>query len=1027
MECVATHRFGRCLAWLGAAIVTLGSASKALAESASARPSPSEDLVADLSTVVGHEALPDLEVVRTQVKKNGFVVVPAFHARTSWFYMPFGHDHLPHFITTDSLYDVAHGILEDQVVTVERIFARDLVDIGRAMAKRLTPKGSPTPGHVLAWSFFLVGQALSSGEAAASDLPRPVQAELGLIAGAAGPAVSPLFGYEIDYARFRPAGPYVRDPRLERHFRAMSWYSGLSFRLESDTETDAAILIAKALRETPQAARRWTRIDRVYGKLVGRADDLTPLEYADALASAPRALDTQALRAWFRARATALRDPKTPSRRLSQSEMVDWVAHSKGMRFLGQRSLPDSQVMVALTAPQIPGRPLPTGLDVLAANGSTRALTLLTEDPDAALAGLVEARRESTKLLAQAKQEPSTHYLETLKLIESFGAASDARAPTFTRTSAWADKNLDSAAATWALARHTFQLISKLDVLAGAAATPPIIPGYVEPNPAFFAQMRRLCAVTVEALNGLAGVDLDRWRRLDRLAGRLAVMVEKELAGTPFSPEEVGLLQAWGYEQRELLDGSDDPPSLAKIVDVHAETVGAKVLQVASGKAMAIYAVVPYQGRSYLLKGGVLSYFERHSPSTQRLSDEQWEGQFEGASPPPGMPSWTSSFVANVARLGQADLEHLRSRVRSGKVVEELEYLQGEQFEALLTDLISPQHLAAHRGQYLLRTAAERLGRKVLPRLFEILESPKDDSRWEAAGALNWVVGREDLPRLRRLIASSIPAVAKASLEAVPRQLGCEDGIYGEIFLGKLGPSELRTDAIRELPYCGPGTTPLLLSAWPEFDHDLQLEALAALGEIWKARPIAPDHDDEGRDSVARTEAERANWRQAAVDHVMRLLREKRPELFWSALIAAGRMRVPEAVPLIMRNVPWDDERMAWRGADALIEIDTPEARVFLLRTLRAPKPHIRMAVAKAMIGERTTWAQSALASLLLDHGVIHYPRTSSEVRDEIADELGLAIYDAPKVDTSAPRASRDRQLAALKRYLDKHPRVLKD
>ena len=158
----------------------------------------------------------------------------------------------------------------------------------------------------------------------------------------------------------------------------------------------------------------------------------------------------------------------------------------------------------------------------------------------------------------------------------------------------------------------------------------------------------------------------------------------------------------------------------------------------------------------------------------------------------------------------------------------------------------------------------------------------------------------------------------------------------------------------------------------------------------------------------------------------MRLLRENRPELFWSAMGTAGRMRLPEAVPLIQQNVPWDDSDMAYRGADALAEIDTPEARALLRRMLRAPRPLTRMEVAKAMLSEHATWAHKALTSLLDDRGVIRYAHGSAEVRDEIADEFHLAIYDGPRVDTSAPRATRDRQIAAMKRYLEKHPLALK-
>ena len=63
------------------------------------------------------------------------------------------------------------------------------------------------------------------------------------------------------------------------------------------------------------------------------------------------------------------------------------------------------------------------------------------------------------------------------------------------------------------------------------------------------------------------------------------------------------------------------------------------------GNANEIYVVVPIEGKLYLTRGGVFSYYEFVHPASDRLTDEKWQQMLKSASVPPS-PVWTKSFTA---------------------------------------------------------------------------------------------------------------------------------------------------------------------------------------------------------------------------------------------------------------------------------------------------------------------------------------------------------------------------------------------
>jgi hypothetical protein len=56
-----------------------------------------------------------------------------------------------------------------------------------------------------------------------------------------------------------------------------------------------------------------------------------------------------------------------------------------------------------------------------------------------------------------------------------------------------------------------------------------------------------------------------------------------------------------------------------------------------------MFVVVPIEGKLYLTRGAVFTYYEFRQPSSNRLTDEEWQRMLKsGEAPAP--PSWIKSF-----------------------------------------------------------------------------------------------------------------------------------------------------------------------------------------------------------------------------------------------------------------------------------------------------------------------------------------------------------------------------------------------
>ena len=642
--------------------------------------------------------------LRKHLGEDGFVVAPGAEKEFFTVYEKARYENQPVFVTSDSMLHIYH-LLFDKILRTAEVehFIPLLRDLNAAMlaqtdAQYQELKGGPWEDAARRTvAFVAVASRLLDPEV---DIPEYAQeladAELALVAAADGILPSPLFpGLEEgeDYTQYIARGHYTLSEELTRYFKSMMWYGRMTFRLKAKdpevgkAETRSALLLVQALKDATVAGRPamevWQDLYAPTAFMVGRSDDLTAVQYLDVMASVfgPQAvvsdLVDEAKLQDFIELAFELPPPRILGMVIQDTDSVEET--TKGMRFMGQRFVPDAYVFRELiyrnVGTQTNPRNLPKGLDLFAAMGSERAYQLLDEMGDTAYEHYPERMQ---KMRAWMSSLGVSDWTETLyntwlytffPLIEPRGEGY----PDFMRSPAWLDKQLNTALGSWAELKHDTILYAKqvYAELGGGPPPPPPEPpkGYVEPVPEFYARLAALTAMTREGmasrglLNELDAASLDT---LQALVESLQTIAEKELRGEPLTEEEYATIRFYGGQLENLTMAAadsdmEDPyarrfmeeePQAAVIADVATDPKPpGTVLEEGVGRVNPIYVVVPIveqDGSSYLqvAKGGVFSYYEFPWPIADRLTDEKWRGMLEdGSAPPP--PEWTSSFLVN--------------------------------------------------------------------------------------------------------------------------------------------------------------------------------------------------------------------------------------------------------------------------------------------------------------------------------------------------------------------------------------------
>lgn len=653
--------------------------------------------------------------VADKIAQNGFGVIDKWQVdKIETMYEILQNLDVPNFITTDSLLHLYHVQFGKTLKDIEeKQFHPQLLELTTKLQDASKSQYDTLPGDLheaarLNWAYFTVARKLlEPGAAVPEQIEDEVEAELKLIDDHGGFSESPIFVYNEDYSQYVPRGHYTRSETLQQYFKAMMWYGRISMLLVgkdlnpaaiveqpvADRQTRQAALIAGLLTSEEEALKgaydTWHRIYEVTAFYVGLADDLMPSQYSTALRKVLGAswewgaLLEEGTLGKLREQLATLGAPRIYGGTgklevqppFTPEQLKEALATTTGMRFMGQRFVPDSYMMGKLVVPTVgvftgegepftlvqaqggPVRGFPRGLDVMSILGSDRAAQILAAAGDTAYENYDTAVGELQAEFA-AMGENAWHknlYWSWLNCLRPLLKPMQGEGiPTFMTTEAWTDRNLNTALSSWAQLRHDTILYAKQSYTVGATAAPPMaekkIVGYVEPVPEFYARLLELTTMTRAGLQALEVLDEEATRRLDTLAEilqRLLTLSEQELANQELTDEDYKFIEDIAGHLKWVVAGVEDQGLETTIVaDVHTDGNSGNVLEEGTGylRIMLVAYKMP-QGHLVMGAGPVLSYYEFKHPMSDRLTDEKWRAML-GADQAPAAPEWISSFYA---------------------------------------------------------------------------------------------------------------------------------------------------------------------------------------------------------------------------------------------------------------------------------------------------------------------------------------------------------------------------------------------
>ena len=641
----------------------------------------------DLSNIANLDQFGSFSAAEKKLlSQNAFVVAPGTEQQLFYIYEKNSYLKIPTFITTDSVLQVYHIFYDYSLRNLEsKSLIQALDELTDSMLKKSIQiyggvKNPDVKSAALKNAAYFATAVLGLKRALPTDIPSEAKAmaqkEYAQIQAKKGFAPSVIFPFQLDYSQFEPRGHYTRSEDFERYFTAMTWYGQAPFPLYRDKnqtvrdteQTLQALLVTYALfmqKNGTQDIADWEKIYDPTSFYVGSSDDLSIYDYRDLLLKVygdqpnlEQLSDSGRMDALYQD-AKGLPDPKIQAKYTDVDSPV-----GKQLRFMGQRYLVDSDIIEKLVEPI--ERPIPSGLDVMGALGSDRAYKLQLTKKENAWSGypgrFAEVRKEFSNL-PQSTWQSNLYYgwLWTLKgLIQPYGNGY----PSFMTNQAWTDKSLSTALGSWSELRHDTILYGKQSGAEKGGGQEPKVLGYVEPAVEVYDKLLWLTEYSADNLKtqGFFSGDLISGMTVTNLEDMLKFLRDcsvKELAGKTLSDDDYYRLYDYGENMEAFTaslstDGlrwfeiqSETDKNMAIAADFHTVSPNrydkGGYLEAGVGPAHEIYVVVPINGKLYLTRGAIFSYYEFESGS--RLTDEEWQNMLKGGKAP-AQPAWTNSFLS---------------------------------------------------------------------------------------------------------------------------------------------------------------------------------------------------------------------------------------------------------------------------------------------------------------------------------------------------------------------------------------------
>ncbi|MFX1254043.1 MAG: DUF3160 domain-containing protein [Promethearchaeota archaeon] len=650
-------------------------------------------IASDFSNVVNFDVVSLSPEQKEQLRNAGFLVIPSRDYGEMYEVYPavFSRtDLIPNFVTSDVIIHAFHTLISPIIVQTEvGYFQQDLFELAQEFMTRSYQEYSSLsePWKSAAKTntaiFAVAVHLFNENVTIPSEIQSLVFQETSLIEAHQNLTTSPILGDLEDYSLYTPSGHYMDSNSLIQYYQATTWLGRVLFRLQSEdsgvssqqikNETRQAILITWIFQNNQDLFATWEQIFDVNSFFIGTTNDLTVREYLtlflQVFGDNPSLTQIEASLDNFIADAIEQAS-------IQKNELV--YEGELGYRFLNPRFLLDSAIFQKLSTPN---RLLPSGLDIMAVLGSSRAYQhLSSEQTDQKYQNNFLSLNQTFTNFNDTEWTSSLYWLWSYSLMPLLSGKDEGFLP-FMRQEGWKDKDLMTSLGAWTELRQDSLQYNKTPSY-GGAADPEFssLKGYVEPNPEIFARLASLSKMIYDGLNERNLLDNSNSNKLlafYSLLLSLKTMAEKELVGTSLSVDEHRILNhingflEWLSSnssltlQYETISSSDpsfdfspswqsvtwqlgnetETPNMARLNTIFEDEQASSLLYEAVGTPFVIYVIVPIDNELYLARGTVFSYYEFVTSTSQRISNLDWQNILNSENPPL-LPTWTQSYIS---------------------------------------------------------------------------------------------------------------------------------------------------------------------------------------------------------------------------------------------------------------------------------------------------------------------------------------------------------------------------------------------
>ena len=330
--------------------------------------------------------------LKSALARNGFGIVRTDEEQLFQIYERNNYQVFPSFVTTDLYLQLFHIYFDCMLRRVEEGMLSEkialLCDRLQELSQRQASLSSDTRiAEAAEWNvaYFAVAKALISGTAP-TDVPTRyaalVREELTNVVEASDGFSDFLEYHEVKfaYSLFRPRGHYTRTEGLQRYFRTMMWLQNVPFGTDIDHQLLRAALLAEAVNSNGDVKKAYDEVFNPLTYLIGEPDNVTITQVTDIMrkqgATALSMAQRQEQMDKVRKAIDLLGEKQTRIR-----PKFEMTSHVK-INLMPQRYTPDAEVLQEMVdydnEPTLRG--VPSGLDVMAALGSSAAERILTAE-----------------------------------------------------------------------------------------------------------------------------------------------------------------------------------------------------------------------------------------------------------------------------------------------------------------------------------------------------------------------------------------------------------------------------------------------------------------------------------------------------------------------------------------------------------------------------------------------------------------------------------------------------------------------